>query len=59
MLNVSEKDLLELSDKKLVNLILLNREGKLKIKPGYDGVYGQIILNEDQEIKRQKSLNEF
>lgn len=59
MLNASEKELLEVSDKKLVNLILLNREGKLKIKPGYDGVYGQIILNEDQEIKRQKSLNEF
>lgn len=59
LLNANEKDLIEIVDKKLVEIILLNREGKLKIKPGYDGVYGQIILNENQGIKKQKSLAEF
>ncbi|MEK6863046.1 MAG: endonuclease Q family protein [Nanoarchaeota archaeon] len=59
MLNASEKDLLEIVDKKLVDIILLNREGKLKIKPGYDGVYGQIILTEKETLQKQKSLTEF
>ncbi len=59
MLNVSEKDLLEIIDQKLVNIILSNREGRLKIKPGYDGVYGQIMLDEKETIARQKSLKEF
>jgi uncharacterized protein (TIGR00375 family) len=59
LLNANEKDLLEIIDKKLVNIIMLNHDGKLKIKPGYDGVYGQIILNEKETLKKQKSLSEF
>ena len=59
LLNTTEKDLLEIMDKKLVDIILLNREGKLEIKPGYDGVYGRIILNQNETIKGQKSLIEF
>ena len=49
----------EIVDKKLVEVILLNREGKLKIKPGYDGVYGEVLLNKENTISRQKSLEEF
>ena len=59
ILNANERDLLEIVDKKLGDIILLNREGKLKIKPGYDGVYGQIILNLNETIQKQKSLTEF
>ncbi len=59
LLNASEKDLLQVTDKKLVNVILINREGKLKIQPGYDGVYGKIILNDKDTVSRQKSLTEF
>jgi len=59
LLNVEENELLEVVDKKLVDVILLNREGKLKIIPGSDGVYGQIILDEKETIARQKSLAEF
>ena len=43
MLDVSQKELSSANvDQRLVDIIIANREGKLKIKPGYDGVYGQI-----------------
>lgn len=35
-------------DSKLIELILLGREGKLKVKPGYDGVYGKVLLGDTQ-----------
>jgi uncharacterized protein (TIGR00375 family) len=42
----ASKDKLKLSgiDEVLLELIMLNREGKLEVKPGYDGEYGQVIL---------------
>ncbi|MBS3141427.1 hypothetical protein J4405_04760, partial [Candidatus Woesearchaeota archaeon] len=47
LLNVSFEDLEKIVEKKLAELIILNREGKLELKPGYDGLYGEIILNEE------------
>ncbi len=45
-LNASREELAsKLTDNKLVELILENREGKLKVQPGYDGVYGRLILD--------------
>jgi uncharacterized protein (TIGR00375 family) len=44
----------------LVSLIMKNRKGEIKVKPGYDGVYGEAILDDEKdndEIKKeQKSL---
>ncbi|MBT4257996.1 DNA helicase UvrD [archaeon] len=41
LLNVSEKEFLEKDfDKELIKLIIKNREGKIKVDPGYDGEYG-------------------
>ena len=49
LLNVSRADLTKQKlDDKLIELILLAREGKLKVKPGFDGVYGKIIMPEKQ-----------
>src|SRR3989338_4341443 len=60
LLNVSKEELEKVVDQKLVNLILLNRNRKLKLSPGYDGVYGSIILDEKETVqKKQKSLTEF
>jgi len=64
-----EEDLTKYTDEKLKNLILLNRSGNIKMKPGYDGVYGEMILDKEGEKKQetqsytpkvvQKGLEEF
>jgi len=57
LLNLDRAEL-EGIDIKLIDLILKNREGKLNVKPGYDGEYGKLILegkevgvNEEEPIK--------
>src|SRR3989344_907516 len=59
LLNASEDELKKVVHEKLARIIMLNREGKLRIKPGYGGVYGQVVLDEKDKIKTQKSLGEF
>ena len=62
LLNVSEDELRKVCGERLAKLIILNRKMNLKIKPGYDGVYGQIAEG-GFEIKKfpklQKSLGDF
>ncbi|RLG14980.1 DNA helicase UvrD, partial [Candidatus Pacearchaeota archaeon] len=49
LLNVSKE---ELSSKgfnsDIIDLIMRNREQRIKVKPGYDGVYGEALLKEKQ-----------
>lgn len=60
MLNVPEQDLKKIAHEKLINAIVKCRQDKLKIKPGYDGVYGEILLDDNEKItKTQKSLSDF
>ena len=59
LMNVDEKDLLKAADEKLVNIILKNRRNELNLKPGYDGVYGEIVLDDKDKVGRNKSLKEF
>jgi len=41
LLEVSGEEMIKRDvDEKLVELILINRKGKIKVKPGYDGLYG-------------------
>lgn len=49
LLKINKEEMLNKGiDEKLVELILLNREGKLKINPGFDGEYGKIMFEEKQ-----------
>ena len=50
LLNVSREKLMLALDKHplLVELIMLGREGKIKVKPGFDGEYGQVMVPEKQ-----------
>jgi uncharacterized protein (TIGR00375 family) len=49
LLKLSKEQLLSKgTDAKLAELILMNREGKIKVKPGYDGEYGKAIIAEKQ-----------
>ena len=59
LLNTSYDDLIKIVHEKIAKVIIKNREGRLNIKPGFDGVYGQIILDKEEKIKEQKSLGEF
>ncbi|MBS3066193.1 DNA helicase UvrD [Candidatus Pacearchaeota archaeon] len=51
LLKVSKEELVEKEIKpKLIDLIMRNREDKIKIKPGYDGEYGVALLEEQKKL---------
>jgi uncharacterized protein (TIGR00375 family) len=53
LLNVPEGNFIEKGfDKKLIDLIFLNRKGKINVKPGYDGVYGEALIGSKEEQKK-------
>ena len=56
LLDAERKDLMKVVGEKLVDVIIKNRTGALKIIPGYDGVYGKILL---ADAEKQKSLKSF
>ena len=61
LLDVEKEKLKRVVDEKIVEVIIKNREDKLKILPGYDGEYGEVILDRAEIVneKKQKTLGEF
>ncbi len=72
LLNVPGEKIAELLGEKFAQLVLKNRESQIKVKPGYDGVYGSLILDSESENsakenefkkidfkKKQKTLDQF
>ena len=50
LLKISKENLIkEKVDDKLIELILKNRVGKIKVKPGFEGEYGEIESEEKQK----------
>lgn len=49
----------EVVGEKLAKIIIDNRQDRLKILPGYDGVYGKIIIDEEWTFPKRKQRNLF
>ncbi len=65
LLDIELEELKKLTDEKIAEAIIKNRERKIPIQPGFDGEYGYPIFNEKikkMEIKQeyqQKGLDDF
>ena len=67
IIEAKKEELVKFTDEKIADAIIAVREGKVKIKPGYDGVYGQLIFDEKMEetekvvdiLPKQKSLSDY
>ncbi len=51
LLTTPREALLHATHEKIADAILLNREGKIRVKPGYDGAYGVPVLDEKHLMK--------
>jgi uncharacterized protein (TIGR00375 family) len=61
LLEASHEKLKLIGGEKLAESIIKNREGKIRVQPGYDGIYG-IPIFDNREIKMkipQRRLSEF
>jgi uncharacterized protein (TIGR00375 family) len=65
-IDASEDELRVVAGEKVAETIVRVREGKAKVAPGYDGVYGQLVLTEKQVQKstftrkvKQSNLTDF
>jgi len=60
LLKASKEALLKSIPSKVVEGILLARQGKVNIKPGYDGEYGTVsVFEESPGVKSEEQLNLF
>jgi len=59
LLDVPREDLGKITNKKLVDGIMKNREGKIKIIPGYDGVYGRPVFDESEFKRHEEKQKEL
>lgn len=64
LIDAGQDEILKVADQSMVDIIIKNRQGKLRISPGYDGVYGKIIDEGEKityhsvSVKSQKSLSD-
>lgn len=63
LIKAPEEKLLKIFPRPLVKFIIKNRRGELKIKPGYDGIYGELMLEEEflenGKTSKMQRLDEF
>lgn len=65
LIDATMEELVKVADVKIAEAIVTVREGKAKVAPGYDGVYGQLILFDGNKPEKklgnvpQRSLAEW
>lgn len=67
LIGASLDEMSKIVEPRIAEAIVRVREEKIKISPGYDGVYGQLVLFEEQQKKtpeklekiKQRSLSDF
>jgi len=66
LIDASKEEMSKVVEPRIAEAIVRVREEKVKVAPGYDGVYGQLIIYEEQEMApkkiekvRQQSLADF
>jgi uncharacterized protein (TIGR00375 family) len=52
LIDASREALTAVADEKIADAIIRVREGKVRVIPGYDGVYGQLIIYEGQTVQK-------
>jgi len=65
LMDAPKEEMAQVVDSRIAEAIVRVREEKARVIPGYDGVYGQLIIFEEkqenmtQQKPRQKSISEF
>ncbi|MCX6775203.1 MAG: DNA helicase UvrD, partial [DPANN group archaeon] len=62
LLETPQEKLAEAVGDKAAELIMQNKQGKLTIQPGYDGVYGKLLLEKSEKTEQfagQKSIFDY
>jgi len=64
LIDASKQEMSKIVDPKIAEAIVRVREGRVRVIPGYDGVYGQLVLFRESEEKplervEQRSLADF
>ncbi len=58
LLEADEKSLREAAHEKIAEIILKNRRGEIKVKPGFDGVYGTLIVDGEEKVPPGEAASE-
>lgn len=53
LIDMHSEELSKLTSGKITSAIMKNREGRLKVSPGYDGVYGRLLMDENDKNNNQ------
>jgi len=64
LIDAPKQEMSKIVDPKIAEAIVRVREGRVRVKPGYDGVYGQLVIFEESgeeplERVKQRSITDF